>query len=338
MLECFENLIGIHKNCEPHTPTSGLFLNDLPGITLANIAAGVTAENSSYVDKIATLISEATNKVIHDFRTIIQPHMIYTSVLEADNIGFYKENQVAESASAGNYRGIRIKNNYRPSLSFNLNSFSLKLDASLTVPVYLYDLMTGAVLDTFSINTVAGKVAIKYVNKKYPNYGQNQQLALLYDAGVAGTYTTSASPYSGGSCSGCKGTYSNSYISFDGVSVSQAADVIDSNLTKLTGTAGLSINYSLDCDAGYYLCHIASLLADPIRHKTAELIFLDLQSPSPRINSVITVQAEEVKFFYQFYVGEYERITSPILNGWHPPHKDICFYCNRSLTKVVRIP
>lgn len=337
MLECFENVIGIHKNCEPTAPSSGLFLNDLPGITLANISAGVTSENTSYVDKISTLISEATQKVIHDFRTIIQPHMIYTSVLEADNIGFYKENQVAEAASVGNWRGIRIKNNYRPSLSFNLNSFSLKLDASLTVPVYLYDLMTGAVLDTFSINTVAGKVAIKYVNKKYPNYGQNQQLALVYDAGVAGTYTTSASPYSGGSCSGCKGTYSNKYISFDGVSVPQAGAIIDQNFTKIQSTAGLSLEYSLECDAGYYLCRLASILADPIRHKTAELIFLDLQSPTPRLNSVITVQADKVKFFYQFYSGEYLKITNPILLSWRFPN-DICSNCNHSIKKVVRIP
>lgn len=337
MLECFEDLIGIHKNCEPTSPTSGLFLNDLPGITLANIAAGVTSENSSYVDKIDTLISEATNKVIHDFRTIIQPHMIYTSILEADNIGFYKENQVAEAASAGNYRGIRIKNNYRPALSFNLNSFSLKLDASLTVPVYLYDLMTGAVIDTFSINTVAGKVALKQVNKNYPNYGQNQQLALLYDAGLAGTYTTNASPYAGGSCSGCRGTYSNKYISFDGVSIPKAGSVIDQNATTIQSTAGLSINYSLNCDAGYYLCHIASLLADPIRHKTAELIFLDLQSPSPRLNSVVTVQADKVEFFFQYYQGTYKEITNPILLSWRPPN-DGCFNCNHSIKKVVRIP
>lgn len=337
MLECFENLIGIHKNCDPSSPSSGLFLNDLPGITLANIAAGVTAENTSYVDKITQLISEATQKVIHDFRTIIQPFMRFNSVLEADNIGFYKQDQVAESLSVGNYRGIRIMNNYRPSLSFNLNSFSLKLDASLAVNVYLFDLMTGAILDTFSINTVAGKVAIKYVNKRYPNYGQNQRLALVYDAGVAGTYTTSASPYTGGSCTGCKGKYSNKYISFDGVNVSKTADVIDTNITTLSGTAGLSLNYNLECDAAYYLCQLASILADPIRHKTAELIFLDLQSPSPRLNSVITVQADKVEFFYQFYQGEYLKITQPILTHWRAPN-DICFACTPQLTKRVLIP
>ena len=336
---CFDNLIGIASGCTPSVPTSGKYLNTLAGVKMTNVSAALTSENSGPVDLLNDIITEATNDVIQEFRTIITPYLYYGSILENDNIGFYKTGNVQEAASVGNYRGIRVKIDHRlhPSLSFNLNSVTLKVDAALDVTVRIFDLMTGKEIDSFVITTVAGVPTIKYLNKKIQTYGQTFQIAIVYDAGVAGTFTTSANPSTGGSCAGCGGKYTNKYASFDGVTFPKVSDPIDTNLTTQSGTSGLSINYTLECDAAHHLCSQASILADPIRYKAAEKIFLELQAPSTRLNSVVTVQKKEVDYFYQLYAGKYRESIDPILTKWHPP-PDECFYCPQKITSRIYLP
>jgi len=68
-MTCFTNLIGIHRTCNPIAPTSGLYLQDLPGITLSVANSAVDNETMSGVKLIEEVIEFSVNAILAQIRT-----------------------------------------------------------------------------------------------------------------------------------------------------------------------------------------------------------------------------------------------------------------------------
>jgi hypothetical protein len=333
-MNCLDNLIGIHRSCNEETPSSGLYIQDLSGITLSVANAGIGNETISGIKLIEDKITFSQNAILAALRMQLANKIRVNSIINNDTVGFYKENLTVVNLEADKLKGIVVKANQYPYLEFYLSTVYLKLASAVTTNVYVYDLMTNTLLDTIEVTTVARTPVAVTVNKAYQTKKQKLQLFICVDSSVANTYETNMGTQN---CSNCaSGGYSNRYISFSSGQIGTADQKIDSNITSNTGTNGLSINYSLNCSLEPFLCNMGNQIAWSLLHKVGAEIMDELIA-SRRLNSIVTIDKTTNEALRERYNNEYMASMSALLANIQLPN-DICFNCNSKIRKTVAIP
>ena len=89
-MNCFDNLIGIHRTCPPTSPSSGLYIQDLPGITLSVANAAVDNETISGVKLIEEKITFAQNAIHAALRNQLADKLKINSIIQNDTLGFMR--------------------------------------------------------------------------------------------------------------------------------------------------------------------------------------------------------------------------------------------------------
>jgi hypothetical protein len=332
-MNCFDNIIGIHNLCTPVTPTSGFYIQDLRGINLSVANAAIDNETMSGVKLIQEKITFSQNAILAHLRTHLADKLKINSIIQNDTVGFYKDNLVSVASEASKLKGIRVCLNQYPYLEFSPVKIYLKLSTAVTTNILIYDLMTGELLDTEPITTVANTPTAIIINKSYFSQKQRLHLFICIDSSVSNTYETSINKTS---CSSCNGSYSNKYISFSGGEIGSADQKIFSNITSSSGTNGLSIEYSLNCSLEPFLCNMGNQIAWPLLHKVGSEIMKELTA-SRRLNSIINIDKGLNEILQKEYEEEYMASMSALLNNMKVPN-DICFNCNSRVRKAVAIP
>lgn len=329
-MKCFNNVIGINRTCTPVEPISGLYINSLPGVSLKTIDAGINEEYASGVKLIEEKIQMAGDIIANHLRAGISKIQV-KSVVNAGNIGLYVENEKV-SPVVDRLRGIQYKLLGSSYLSLFLNSISIYSYETKEIEVYVYDLITGELLDTITIDAVSGEVVTVAVNKKYYSDTKPMQLFICTDSNLEHNQASLVK----GHCYGCTSSYStnDAFVSYS--EITQGQDIIYQNLKGASSTGGLSINYSLSCDIEPYLCSIKNTLAMPLLYKTGSLLMEELIY-SKRLNSVINVYKPDHKELYEKFEMEYMASMKAIFDNMPTP-KDVCFACNSSIKFVAIAP
>ncbi len=332
MANCFTNIIGINKLCTPVVPESGLYVQDLPGITLDVANAATDEETQSGIALINEKIEFAKNAIIKDAIDFLLPKVKTGSLIESDTIGVYKESLDKVALEAGYLTGKKVKIQNYPYLEFYIESLSVKLDAVVTDTIYIYDLLSNTVLDSFAFTSVSGVPVEVFVKKSYKTNGQKLSLFIGYPSSLAGSYITNLHLTG---CNGCSGGYSNRYASFNDVKILSASQKIEANLVS-ANTNGLSINYSLSCSVESFICKMAKLFAWAILHKTGAELMRELQF-SRRLNSIVIIDKKDHIALREEFDAEYAKSMQRILENIRIPN-DACFECNQRVKTIVRIP
>lgn len=332
-MNCFDNIIGIHSSCPSEAPSSGFYIQDLRGITLSVANAATDNETMSGVKLIQEKITFSQNAILAHLRTHLADKLQINSIVQNDTVGFYKDNLRVVSSEASKLKGIRVSLNQYPYLEFSPVKIYLKLSTVVTTDIFIYDLMTGELLDTLPITTVANTPTAIVINKSYFSQKQKLHLFICYNSSVSNTYETSVNKTS---CSSCNGSYSNRYISFSGGEIGVSDQKIFSNITSSTGTSGLSIEYSLNCSLEPFLCNMGNQIAWSLLHKVGSELMKELTA-SRRLNSIINIDKGLNEVLQKEYEDEYMASMSALLNNMKVPN-DICFNCNSKVRKAVAIP
>lgn len=333
-MDCYDNLIGIHNQCTPVVPSSGFYIQDLPGINLKVANAAIDGETKSGLTLIQEKMTFAQNVIVAHIKTQASSKLRATSILSNETVGYYKDNLVSVATESGKLKGIKIKANQFPYLEFFISKLYLKLSAAVTTNIYVYDLMNDTLLDTIPITTVAKTPTVVLLNKGYLTNKQRLHLFIGIDSDVASTYETNLMPSGCHSCNG--GVYSNRYVSFSGASIGSAAQKIETNISSNSGTNGLSIEYSLNCSIEPFVCNMGNQIAWALLHKTGAEIMKEL-IVSRRLNSIVNIDKGTNESLRDEYEAEYMASMSALLDNMKFP-TDICFSCNSRIRKTVAIP
>lgn len=334
-MNCLDNLIGINNQCTPTIPSSGLYIQNLPGITLSIANAATDNETSSGVKLLHDIISFSQNKILAQVRNHLASKIKIASVLENDTIGYYKNNLKSIPLEAGKYKGIRARIDRFPSLDFFISKIYLNLSASIDTNILVIDLMTGEILDTFPITTIANVPTAVIVNKSYLSNRQRTSLFIAIDSGVSNTFEATLGNTI--DCYSCLNDgFSNRYIYFSGSKLDQSDQKIDSNIKSNSGTSGLSIEYSLNCSAESFICSMAGQLAWPLLHDVGAELMRRLKY-TERLNSIVIINGKNNEDLRAEFENEYMSSMSALLDNVKLPN-DICFQCNSKVRKVTQIP
>lgn len=336
-MECFEDLVGIKNTCETPVSKSGLWLQNLQGFSLKLADSAVSEEYLSGQKLIKEKYIHAQNAIVANFRAQFQDKIKANSVIDNETVGYFPERLKLIALNNTYLKGIKIEiRNYAYFEVFISQIGLLLKDAVTGTPIYVYDLFTGKLLDTFELTTVAGQAAYINVNKAYPTKNQRLSLFICYDAGVSDSYETNITKTSIG-CSSCStGSYNNRYAIVSGIKIDKSVQKVLGNSSATSGTSGLTVDYSISCNLDNLLCSVAGKFAWPLMYKWGAEIMAELQY-SRRLNSIITIDKEMNERLRQEYENEYMSSMSALMNNMQMPN-DICFSCNSRITKNVVIP
>ncbi len=337
-MDCLDNLIGIGRR-EGSTSESGLYLEDI-GITVEDANAINDQRFVSGNALLSNVISFTQIEFENDFKTQLRDTQSQRKVFAASSVlgngvaGYYKDNLPTLAADATKYRGITTRITQYPYISFHIGEVSLFTQATGSIDVLIYDVLENKLLDTIAVTTVAGEVSSEVVNKTYYSKKQILQIAFLYDASNA-AYESDLSKTVG--CRTCNKYYSDGFCQFQAVEFEQANPIIRSNIQSPTGgTAGLSVQYSLNCDIEPFICSIKNQLANAFLYKCG-VNFMREWINSHRINATNKISLETLDERQQYYMGQYSDLMNNLISGIDIPN-DRCFKCSPSVKLVATLP
>lgn len=332
-LSCLNNLIGIKPGCGLADPSSSFYINNLPGIDIELADKGSNKEFKGGIDLIQEKIDFAGEVLTQDITTFLTPYLKQNTMLQSETIGRFSEDMPLKAAKAGFYRGILIDMSDRNYLNINISQVRLFVNTAFTDNIYIIDLVEGKILDTVAVTTTANEYTVVTLNKTYYTGKQKMQLFIGIDAGLTGQYE--AQLINGG-CTECagQGFKGGSFIAGE---ISKSGALIRDNYTAIAHTGGVSINYSLNCDAKPFVCNISNAIAMPLLYRAgAEII--DEALYSRRLNSLVTFHADDLNELRERYMAKYSELMESIMQTVKLPNDGLCFRCSPRIQNRVAIP
>jgi len=331
-LDCLNGLVNV-KGCGSN-PTSS-YIQQLPGISIPDIDVSISTDHINAKAFLEEQILFAQEIVIQDVNQHLSLKHSLKSFIENDTVGEFYEEKTAVASVTGYLTGIRVRLDSTPYLKFFVNQIRLFVDYTGDVPVYIYDLQQGKLLDTITVAAVAGEIVTTDVN--FERFTQKQKMNLFIGyASTFASYGANVNSSTGGEdCNACC-QYSNGYISFFGSKILSASQKTTDNIESNSGTAGISFSYSLSCSFEEHLCNIRNLLALPLKYKAGELIMQQLKV-SKRPNPLVTAYKSDNDELMGYYNGEYNKHMKSILKNMKMP-QSVCFECSPQSRSVVVLP
>lgn len=325
MITCLDNLVGVDKRCSPQESLSGLYLNDLSSFSLKLASAGMGSEATGPVQFAEKMLSLAQDEIRMRFRQHLQPYMKLTSVLENQTAGQYPENR--ETLAVTKQGGWKVAVRTGDYLKFDLHSITLFWNTTATVAVRVYNLLTGNLLDTFSVSMVANVPTELVVSKSYS--GDNIQLG-IFTSGSGQPFKVN---YNG--CTTCphKTTYVSLTPSETDIGIAPTVAGVDS----LGHSYGMMLKYSVSCDAEPFICNLSPSLPWALREGAAAQLFTAIMGSMERWNTYVTVNADKAKFWYEYHQGRFDLMMTDILRNMAIP-ECVCYSCNSFVKKVTQVP
>lgn len=323
---CLENLVGIDRRCSSVVPLSGLYLNGengLPSLTQHIAASAMNGETAGPVQFFNQMIGLAEEEIKQKFRVRLLPYMRLNSILEDATAGKYPVRRRTETVTKqGGWKVDVCSDEY---LSFNLHSIVLFWDTTATIDVKVYDMLTGVLLDTYSVDVVADIPTEKIVSKAY---GGDHIFLGIVTEGEGNPYRIEAN------CSNCGG---DDWVDFTPSEMDLAADATDANLRPIGHSYGMLLNYSLSCDPNPFVCNFSALLAEPLRQSAAAHTYRIVQANMERHNTIVTVKVKEAQYWMDYHQAQFDSLMADILKNVAIP-ECVCFRCNRMIRKRVAVP
>lgn len=331
-MACFDNIISYKGGC---SSVSGLLLDNIIPIREVEKYVGADYDTAAELieDKIDFAIHNITKELVNSFQSSYIPR----TILENKRAGFFAETQTLKAAAA-QYRGIELRVcNTESYLSLYVSSIDTYLNYTGALNVLVIDNMTGQTLDTIAVTSVAGQVVTTYVDKTYNAEKRKRRIAFVYDCTSIENYLTNLI---GEGCTTCNGgLYNlNDWVTGRSIKYDTGSTPILANIDGHTDTAGLSINFSLQCDQESWLCAHRNLLAMPILYRTAELILEYAYFNSDRFNSKTSIRREEIKERIGLYHGDYMTQMEIVNKNIRTPMDGLCFQCKQRTKSVTTLP
>ncbi|MDB5283613.1 MAG: hypothetical protein JWO06_2688 [Bacteroidota bacterium] len=318
-LDCLNGVVGV-RGCD--AGNSLVYVNSLPGISVADFDKAINNESRNAYTRIAELIQLAISEVQQDVQGALLGKYELKTFIENDVIGHFQDDRVVTPQIPGNMVGVQVRVNLTPYLKLFIRQVKLYCKYTGPVNIKIYDLIQGTLLDTIPINALAGQIVTLPIDKEYFSDRQRINLFIGYESDFD-AYKTLLTAYTDDT--GTSSSYANSWMFFRGVSLADNVPALRENLVGNSGTGGLSISYSLQCSFDEHLCNIKKMLAMPILYKTGSLIMKEMKH-SKRLNGVVISYTQNHDELMKDYNNEYLLRMNQLFQNLVMPDS-LCFSC-----------
>lgn len=329
MKNCFENLVWIKDSCENITPTSGLYLNSLE-ISVEELNKILDEHDGTPEQWLKEKIDFCLQLMQNEVNTQFADKFRKRSILDNDKVGFYNfKTYETVPASSGNLKGVYLEIvNFKNFLDVFVSTITIFVEKTGPVDILVYDILTNRQIDKITADAVAGEPIVVDVNKVYRSNRKRLNLAFVYDStGIDSHKTWLKDSWMSGGCTSCGGGmyYTNRWMKFSGVSIAKTDPKVLSSLKRSTDTAGLSIEYTIQCNATDWLCTFSNLLALPLLYKVGVEVCQKALT-SARTNKRTLLDSDKYKTRMEWFEKKYNESFNSVLDNIKPPLDD-CFEC-----------
>jgi hypothetical protein len=331
---CLENTVGIWDEVSDKDPNI-IYINDLPGFDLSFPDFLAPKQVSDGIELLENKRRSASLFLKQEILQHLNPRTTMGSVLANQVSGTIQENLQVKTLEAAKYKGLQLSLGQYPYLSIYVDRISVFAVNAVTTNVLVVDLQQGIVLDTLPITTVAGEITYIQVGKEYKNEGQYLNLAFLIDSSLTDVYYVTADR---AICSGCfaRMEHLNTFTDGRGVSISQAAQQIDSNLVSEIHTNGISVHYSIQCNHDHFLCNMANRFMTSMFYRFG-IELMDEVIHSARLTSLTTIGKDKARELKAELITKYNNTMEGVLQNLELPN-NVCYHCKPMVQIVNRIP
>ena len=319
MITCLQNFIGIRDIPGYDTPTSGDYINDLPGITTTQYDQIAEDEEYALTETWENIEKRSINGIQSDINIALKKYFRNYSFVNNTITGFYDDSVAI--AQSDNLSGWYFDMSpYSSNLMVNLNFAELYLSSEVTFDLYVYNVATGDLLDTITTVGVEGINRINILGN-YPVW-KYSRLYVCYDNSIVSTIKASDQTLSG-----------FPYVKRG--EIPTASQVAFRNFTG--STSGLILNFNIDCSIDQFVCNRVDLFRESFLYKLG-IEFCNERIYSDRVNRYTLLDREEAIRLRDEFKIEYIQKINGVLQGLQMNSNDFCFECNKAVNMRYMIP
>lgn len=334
-MDCLRDFIGLNWCGATGTPASGLYVNDLAGISLKQITSLTDEETATFSALWTTIQKRAESRFGVDVREAIGKRYKLSSINQGGYIG--KEITGTATASTGGFNGFVIEllpsadSDYMDSaMSFisvqTLQFYANGADATEVKEVAIFDLLTGDKLFTTNVTLVAGWNTVQ-VNTRLTNSYNQLPKNVFCGINTTGLSTFDLDiPLSGSLASCCRAR-------LRGASTDATTGITEDDLTFGSNSYGMSGVFTIGCAWDGFVCQNKALFARPYWYCLG-IELLTEQIYSTRLNSYTTIGMQKAKELREEYMTEYMRTLNQICTNIEM-ECDCCIECADQLQLVT---
>jgi hypothetical protein len=329
MAHCLDNYIGL-RGCGSTTPPSGLYVNDLPGMSLENLVTLTNTDEPTYSDIWTMVQTRAQNRFSLDVREAMGKHYKLNSLMQGINVG----NDVGSlAANVPAYTGFTIElidQNYEfvpsPFASIHVQQIKFYCDDTVNgVPFEIWDLdpstYTNQVRWSATIDIIEGENVIE-VNQTFHNLyiSPSWRLAIVVDSqALTGLMYNMELPYSRSMMSCCD-------VRVQGFNFNSGPLT---NATFSNNTYGVSGIFSIVCNWDAMICQNKTLFSRAYWYLLGIEVLTE-QLYSSKLNQFTTVNLQRLNELRAEYQVEYSKSLEQVAGGLKLSC-DCCIECNESV-------
>ena len=314
-MNCLDNRIGLRDI--DTDPDSGLYINDLEGITTAQISK-LKDDVEDYEDTESAweqIYRRAQWLFDTDIRMKMKKYLKPTSIRQNIISGQINENtNIATTAFLRGHFFDFPETSH--DLELHLNYAQVYLTAAASFSVFIYEATTGILLDTVT-KTSAGPGLVRLDLLK--NYAIHEYPRLFVCIDHEGLATKKADDYD---------INPMWYTSTN--EISNASTPVYGSLSS--ASIALILNYHVRCSMNHFICQHIDLLTTPFMYKLAIEIMKE-RLGSDQVNQ-FTLNRDQANELRDSYKIEYENSLNEALEGLRPQN-GVCFQCNHAVTRKL---
>lgn len=308
---CLKTLINVRGCSQDVQPF--VYLNSLQGITIKSLDSISNEDRITYVATLEAIIERAYRRMINDLA--INAGIQLNSFQETYCIGRLNDPLEFVPASGAILQGIQFKFQASKYLSLYIGSLFFYSNVVQTLNFYVYDNVSGQILDTITADLVVGENNI-VVNKSYFPGRYSQRVMIVYNSADSGYYKSTAEACHDACCT-CEGLPCASTGCFWGSGVA--------NLATTHETYGLGVEYALECSWERLICSNARLFSQAILYAAGVEYIYELES-SYRFNQYTSTKKEENQERKKLFEKRYLQELKAAIQGLNF-QDNCCFEC-----------
>ena len=336
-LSCLTNYVGLKTCADAEAPSSGLYVNDLPGVSLRMVDSIANDDQQNYAGVWEVVQRRARQRFMTDVRGILSRRYMIKSLTGSMGLGRIID-AASTTAAAAQLRGLVLEMREQADdvvcsnlLQFYINSVSFYATAAADVVITVWDLDTGNQITTKTI-AAASVTANAWNSTNLLVNTSSQRIFIAVNCAAFDTVLfdtteldTAAWVY-------------NCYLRVHGATAANGlTSYTDAQITQGTNGHGVSADVSAVCDFTAFVCRNMDMF------KTAWWYLLGIELMSERLYSdslnEFTLfdrsKAKELKAIYtaMYMGGTVDDITyygelRTVLEGITLNTKDLCIDCD----------
>lgn len=311
-------IIGIKDFDVCAKPESGLFINDIPGITLKSASAIANEEQKTGYELLRSIIHRATTLTFNDFVNQISSEFSFNAVAEIRKIKYFDDSVLPVYAGD---RGLVLKRWRSELAQIYVGEIYIKCANAGSVTVKIIDgTETKSYTTTIEAN-VEKSIRVDYL-------AESEQIKIVMDDSSNQVYSGQILKSWTG-CGGCNVSSGDGFYMTGWNGISEEPKYF-----------GIGVFASVRCNEENVICQLLKRMSFIMLYRSAMLYYEELLTTS-RLNSITIFTRDNAQKYLEMYTEKYDKAYAdftPVIKQMLKQTKGECITCNPSIKYANTIP